>query len=113
MIVLFGPKGGEAKIVLDDGSGLQKDFLNRTFAKKALGHSAEEIINQTNSDIRQKELEKERNDLQISQQNLRRKNEEIQNLDERVKKEEAKIDQLKENQGPDYEERRKKNFKKK
>ena len=85
IIVLFGPKGGEAKIVLDDGSGLQKEFLNRTFVKKALGPSAEEIINQTNSDIRkrQRELEKERYDFQISQQNLRSKNEEIQNLDEK------------------------------
>ena len=71
IIVLFEPKGGEAKIALDDGSGLQKEFLNRTFVNRALGPSAEEIINQTNSDIRkrQRELEKERNDFQISQQN--------------------------------------------
>ena len=106
IIVLFGLKGGEAKIVLDDGSSLQKEFLNRTFVKKALGPSAEEIINQTNSDIRkrQRELEKERNDFQISLQNLISKNEEIQNLDERLNKEQAKIDQLKEHQGLEYEE---------
>ena len=42
--------------------------------------------------------------FQISQQNLRSKNEEIPNLDERLNKEQAKIDQLKENQGSDYEE---------
>ena len=33
-IVLLGPKGDETKIVLDDGSGLQKNFLNMTFVKK-------------------------------------------------------------------------------
>ena len=36
-IVLLGPKSGETKEVLDDGSGLQKQFLNLTFVKKALG----------------------------------------------------------------------------
>ena len=105
-IVLLAPKGGETKVVLDDGSGFQSKFLNLTFVKKALGHPAEQIISQTSADIikRQRELEKVRNDFQISQQNLRSKNDEIQNLDERLNKEQAKIDQLKENQGPDYEE---------
>ena len=36
-IVVVGPKGGETKILLDNGSGLVKDFLNKTFVKKALG----------------------------------------------------------------------------
>ena len=36
-IVLLGPKGGETKVVLDNGSGLQSKFLNLTFVKKALG----------------------------------------------------------------------------
>ena len=105
-IVLLGPKGCETKVVLDDGSGLQSKFLNLTFVKKALGPPAEQIISQTDADMRkrQRELEKERSDFQFSQQNLRSKNDEIQNLDERLNKEQAKIDQLKENQGPDYEE---------
>ena len=61
-IVLFGQKGGETKLVLDDGSSLQKRFLNLSFVKKELGPPAEEIISQTNSGIRkrQRELEKER-----------------------------------------------------
>ena len=105
-IVLLGPKGGETKVVLDDGSGLQSKFLNLTFVKKALGPPAEQIISQTSADIikRQKELEKERADSQIQQQNLRGKNEDIQGLTQRLKKEQAKIDQLKENQGTEYEE---------
>ena len=59
-IVLLGPKGGETKIVLDNGSGLHKSFLNLSSVKKALGPPAEQIITQTSVDIikRQKELEK-------------------------------------------------------
>ena len=70
-IVILGPKGDETKLVLDDGSGFQSKFLNLTFVKKVLGPPAEQIIRQTSADIikRQRELEKERNDFQISQQN--------------------------------------------
>ena len=52
----------------------------------------------------EKEREKERVDSQIQQQNLRGKNEDIQGLTQRLEKEQAKIDQLKENQGTEYEE---------
>ena len=104
-IVLLGPKGGETKIVLDNGSGLQKSFLNLPSVKKALGPPAKQIITQTSVDIikRQKELEKERADSLTQQKNLRSKSEEILGITQRVEKEKAEIDQLKENQGPDYE----------
>ena len=42
-IVIKGPKGGQTKILLDDGSGFQKKFLNTTFIKKSLGESYEEL----------------------------------------------------------------------
>ena len=109
-IVALGPKGGETKIVLNDGSGLQKSFLNLTYVKKALGPPGREIINQVDVHIikRQEELQKEREkeeaDSLTQQQNLKSKDGEIQGLAQRVEKEEAKIDQLKENQGPGYEE---------
>ena len=45
-IVVLGPKGGETKIVKNDGSGLQQSFLNKTFIKKELGSPGREIINQ-------------------------------------------------------------------
>ena len=98
-IVVLGPRGGETKIVLNDGSALQQSFLNLSYVKKALGPPGREIINQEEVNImkRQKELEKER-------RNLKSIKEEIQGLGQRVEKEEAKIDQLKENQGPGYEE---------
>ena len=105
-IVALGPKGGETKIVLNDGSGLQKSFLNLTYVKNALGPPGIEIINQADAHIikRQEELQKERADLLTQQQNLKSKDEEIQGMAQRIEKEEAKIDQLKENQEPGYEE---------
>ena len=109
-IVVLGPRGGETKMVLNDGSALQQSFLNLTYVKKALGPPGREIINQADVHIikRQEELQKEREkeeaDSLTQQQNLKSKDEEIQGLAQRVEKEEAKIDQLKENQGPGYEE---------
>ena len=105
-IVVLGPRGGETKVVLNDGSGLQQSFLSLTYVKRVLGPTAREIINQTDIHIRkrQEEMERGRSDELIQQQNLESKYEEIQAVAQRIKKEEAKIDQLKENQLPGYEE---------
>ena len=105
-IVLLGPRGGETKVVLNDGSGLQKNFLNMTYVKRALGPTAREIINQTDIHIRkrQEEMKRGRADELIQQQNLKSKDEEIRGLALRMEKEEAKIDQLKENELPGNEE---------
>ena len=40
-IVLRGPKGGEVKIIKDNGSDFQKSFLNLTYVKRALGEKYE------------------------------------------------------------------------
>ena len=116
-IVILGPKGGETKVVLNDGSGLQKSFLNLTFVKKALGPPSTQIIEQADIHIikRQKELEKKRENELIQEQNLKSKDEEILGLAQQVEKEQAKIVQLKENQRPGYKEemeRKKTTFKK-
>ena len=50
-IVVLGKRGRETKIVLDDGSGLQKSFLNMTFVKKALGESFEELQRKENEEV--------------------------------------------------------------
>ena len=42
-IVVIGPRSGQTKVFLDDGSGLQKKFLNASFVKKSLGESYEEL----------------------------------------------------------------------
>ena len=104
--MVLGPRSGEYKVALDDGSGLQKSFLNLTFVKKVLGPTAREIINQTDIHIRkrQEEMESGRVDELNQQQNLKSKDEEIQGMAQQIEKEEAKIVQLKENQLPGYEE---------
>ena len=50
-IVLLGPKGGETKIIKDNGSDFQKSFLNLTFAKRALGKSFQEIQEESNQQL--------------------------------------------------------------
>ena len=64
-IVVLGPKGGETKIVLADGSDLQKSFLNKAFVKSKLGPPARDIIQKTSADIRKKQ--KELKDLRNSE----------------------------------------------
>ena len=66
-IVLLGPGGVETKIVLDDGSGLQKSFLNKTNVKNILGKPAEEIIKETDANIRK--LQRERVTFENNQKN--------------------------------------------
>ena len=43
-IVVLGKRGGETKIIKDNGSDFQRSFLNLTYVKSALGESAKEII---------------------------------------------------------------------
>ena len=50
-IVVKGPKGGQTKVFLDDGSGFQKKFLNTTFIKKSLGESFEELSRKESQSI--------------------------------------------------------------
>ena len=59
-IVVVGPKLGETKIVLNDGSGLQKSFLNQTYVKRALGPTAQQII----EEARYQPIEEDRDTVQ-------------------------------------------------
>ena len=77
-IVVLGPQGGETKVVLADGSDLQKSFLNKTFVKSKLGPPARDLIQKTSAEIRKKQ--KELKDLQTSEQLSRNKDEEMQTL---------------------------------
>ena len=60
-IVLVGTRGGETKVIKDDGSGFQKKFLTLTFVKRALGKSFEEIKEESNRQLIKEK--KERSDL--------------------------------------------------
>ena len=50
-IVVLGKKGGETKIIKDNGSDFQKSFLNLTYVKNALGKSFEQIQKKANQEI--------------------------------------------------------------
>ena len=56
-IVLLGPKGGETKIIKDNGSDFHKNFLNLTYVKRALGKSFQEIQEESNQQIINKKKE--------------------------------------------------------
>ena len=42
-IVVLGKRGGECKIILDNGRDFQKSFLNLSYVKSALGESFKQI----------------------------------------------------------------------
>ena len=50
-IVVLGKKGGETKIIKDNGRDFQKSFLNLTYVKSALGESFEQILVKENKRI--------------------------------------------------------------
>ena len=50
-IVVLGKKGGETKIIKDNGTDFQKSFLNLTYVKTALGESFEQIQKKANQRI--------------------------------------------------------------
>jgi len=103
-IVVEGPSGGETQIILKDGSGLAKVFLNKTFVKKALRKPAKTVIKNTSADIlnRQKELESERKKKEQAEKSLREQTEKIMDLNDELNKEKAKIEQMKDL--PEYDE---------
>ena len=100
-IVVLGPRGGETKVVLNDGSGLQQSFLNLTYVKKALGPAALQIIDQQYAKInaRKKVLEEKNADYRNEQQNYKRLDGEVKDIGERIDKKNAKVAQLKEVEG--------------
>ena len=50
-IVVLGKRGGETKIIKDNGSDFQKSFLNLTYVKSALGESYEQVLEKENKRI--------------------------------------------------------------
>ena len=50
-IVVLGKKGGETKIILENGGDFQKSFLNLTYVKTAVGESFEVLRQKENEKI--------------------------------------------------------------
>ena len=56
-IVLKGPKGGETKIIKNNGSDFQQSFLNLTYVKDALGKGFEEIKEESDRQLIKEKIE--------------------------------------------------------
>ena len=97
-IVVLGPKLGETKIVKNDGSGLQKSFLNLSYVKKVLGPEARQIAFQQRVDLnaRKKELEAQEANYRTDQQLYKQIDAEMKDIGGKIDKKEAKVAQLKE-----------------
>ena len=94
-LVVKGRYGGETKILLDNGGGFQKSFLNATFIKKILGPPAKDLIQEASAHItKQNEERKTLNASRPSEQILRNM-EETQTLNENLNRDKAIIAQLK------------------
>ena len=107
-IVALGPKGGETKIVLNDGSGLQKSFLNLTYVKRALGQQAEQIIEEDRNTAAQQrqrleEAEKQLREAEKISSERKQEEEEIKVLKEKEEAVQAKIDAIQEVEGSNLE----------
>ncbi|KAL9959330.1 hypothetical protein ACROYT_G032644 [Oculina patagonica] len=107
-IVVEGPRGGEKKIVKDDGSGLRADFLNQTFVKKALGPKTIDIIAQENVSIREerqrlREAEKQLQEAQNIASEKEKAIQEAQDLRIRIERTQAQIEALTQEHGSNLE----------
>ena len=102
--LVIGPKGGETKIVLDDGSGLTSRFLNLTFAKNALGQAAEQIIAEdrnTSQQQRQRvtEAEKQLREAETLAAEREKEAQEMQDLERKIERTQENIDAIQEEHG--------------
>ena len=100
--VKFGGRGGEARIVKNDNSGLLKSFVDNN--REALGKSAEELEAEKKQDERtlRKRLEEEERQLKEreKQATLEQKTaENVQNLTRRLEQTRAKRERIEEEHG--------------
>ena len=103
-IVAIGPKGGETKIVLDDGSGLQSRFLNLTFVKNALGQAAEQIIAEDRNTAQEQhqrlvEAEKQLREAEKLAAESEKEAQEMQDLERKIERTQASVDAIQKQQG--------------
>ena len=103
VLVTKGPKGGETPIFLKDGSDFQRNFLDKTYVKNALGKPAESIIKQATDDIRekQKKLNEIRQEQKRYHEQKEEKEKEVLDLQRRLHAEVEKQQQLQDDPAAD------------
>ena len=107
-IVVLGPKGGETKIVFNDGSALQRSFLKLAYVKNALGQQAEQIIEEDRNTAAQQrqrleEAEKQFMEAQKIAEEREKEAREIHDLEGKIERINANIDAIQEEQGSNLE----------
>ena len=115
-IVALGPKGGETKIVLNDGRGLQQSFLNLTYVKKALGPTAQQIIEEERYQpieedrdtvqeqlIRFEESKKQLEEAEKIAAEKKKEAQKIQDVQDKIERNNAKIAAIHEQEGSNLE----------
>ena len=107
-IVVLGPKGGETKIIKDNGTDFQKKFLNLSFIKSALGKSFVEIQQESNQQII-----KEKKELSDLVKKSPEKKGLIDALKDKISKKKGKKKKKKESFTKQYKQKKLKNEKKK
>jgi len=100
---------GENKIALDDGSGLQKSFLNMSYVKKAPGPPAQEIIDQENESLRRDRQNLIEAKKQLKQaetlitEKKKKKEKEMQEVRKKIDRTQAQIDAIQDEHGTNIE----------
>ena len=105
-IVATGTRGGEYKILKDDGSDLTQSFLNSF--KTKLGPRAEEILLQDLNIIQEQrqrlaEAENQERQAHTLAAEKEKEEQEVENLRQQVERTQARIDHLQEEQGSNLE----------
>jgi len=103
-IVVVGPRGGETKILLENGKGFSANFLKKTFVKNSLGPRNEEIICEDRSSIREecsklKAAEKQLEQLEQLSYQIQKENKEVEVIRDKIERTQAKIDAINDEQG--------------
>ena len=101
-IVSFSSKGGETKILIDDGTGLLKSFTEKF--KTSLGPEAKSLIAQDNEEIREtrqslREAESQLKQVEKLSSETEKAAHEMEDLRTRLDQTQARIDPLHDEQG--------------
>ena len=105
-VVSFGSRGGETKILKQDGSGLLKSFTDKF--SKSLGQSAEQIIAEDRDTIQEQrqrlaDAEKQQREAETIAAAREEELQEMENLKQQTERTQARIEALQEEHGSNLE----------
>ena len=107
-IDILGPRGGETKVLLDNGKDFRSDLLNKIFVKKNVGTRIKQIITEDRTSITEersqlREAEKQLEQLEQLSYQMENENKEVEGIRDKIGKTQAKIDAITDKQGSNLE----------